>query len=222
MALEYGFAKGKVSGPPVLRAKPLGHEIQYHLHVPLDVAGASWDVAINVGTNDSDDLLQYKLAFDFHHSVIKTLVAAPMGRNDLTGQGALPALDFMRSDILAETGRWRLSDPMDGSMDVEPAASMNRLLRQAAQNRWNVYVFGRFYKEGDGIHDTHMNQGSTGAQFAHRQGDDRNDHNDVWQDGAVLVASSQELWAAYFAAFENQLVPTDELGNPTAHSKPVG
>ncbi|MET2831215.1 DUF2278 family protein [Mesorhizobium shangrilense] len=221
MSPSYGFAKAKINGAPVLKSKPLGHETQYHLHVPLDVAGAAWDVAINVGTNDSDDLLQYKLVFDFHHAVIQTLAAAAAGRNQLTDQNALPALDFMRSDLLSGTGRWRLSDPMDGSMEAEPVASMNRLLRQAAQNGWDVYVFGRFYAEGDGIHDTHMNQGSTGKQFAHRKGDDRNDHNDIWQDGAVLFATSADRWAGYFAAFEHQLVPTDALGNPTADSKPI-
>ena len=77
-------------------------------------------------------------------------------------------------------------------------------------------MFGRFYSEGNGIHDTHMNQGSTGA-FIHRAGDDCNDHNDIWQDGAVLVDLGQTAsWAAYFAAFDQQLVPTDELGNPVA------
>jgi uncharacterized protein YukJ len=74
-------------------------------------------------------------------------------------------------------------------------------------------VFGRFYAEGDGIHDTHMNQGST-KSFIHRPGDDSNDHNDIWQDGAVMVDLGEPEWAAYFAAFNQQLVPTDDLGNP--------
>ncbi|HEX4446662.1 MAG TPA: hypothetical protein VH044_08000 [Polyangiaceae bacterium] len=33
----------------------------------------------------------------------------------------------------------------------------------------------------NGIHDIHMNQGSTGS-FVHRKNDDRNDHDDVWQE----------------------------------------
>ncbi|WP_210214821.1 DUF2278 family protein [Mesorhizobium sp. M1A.F.Ca.ET.072.01.1.1] len=67
-----------------------------------------------------------------------------------------------------------------------------------------------------------MNQASTGKQFAHREGDNRNDHNDIWQDGAVLFVSADDRWTAYFAAFEHQLVPTDLLGNPTPESKPLG
>jgi uncharacterized protein YukJ len=104
---------------------------------------------------------------------------------------------------------------MDGSEFSEPSASLKRLLSKARQQNFDVYVFGRFYSEGDGIHDTHMNQGSTKG-FVHRSGDDSNDHNDVWQDGAVIVDLGEQEWAAYFAAFNQQLVPTDELGNPLA------
>jgi hypothetical protein len=123
--------------------------------------GGNWDVAVNVGTNDADDLLKYKFAFDFRHTVIQTLAAAPAGSHELTGQAAFPALDFMRSDLLANTGSWHDSDVMDGSDFPEPAASLKRLLSKARQQDFDVYVFGRFFSEGDGIHDTHMNQGST-------------------------------------------------------------
>jgi uncharacterized protein YukJ len=131
----------------------------------------------------------------------------------LTGQSELPALDFLRSDLLDNTGNWRDSDVMDGSDIPEPAASLKRLLIKANLTNSYVYVFGRFYVEGNGLHDTHMNQGST-KSFIHRPGDDSNDHNDIWQDGAVIVDLGEPEWAAYFAAFNQQLVPTDDLGNP--------
>jgi uncharacterized protein YukJ len=119
----------------------------------------------------------------------------------------------MRSDFLAETGAWRTSDLMDGGTDREPYASLARLLSKARATNADVYVFGRTYEGGDvGIHDVHMNQGSTGAFFNH--GTDANDHNDVWQDGAVLIDFGDPEWAAYFTAFTQQLVPTDDLGNP--------
>jgi uncharacterized protein YukJ len=213
VTLAYGFAKAKIVSEPVLKPSRHSHEIQYHLHFNLLVERADWDIAVNVGTNDADDLLKYKLAFDFRHPVIQTLAAAPAGSHDLTGQAALPALDFLRSDLLADTGRWRDSDVMDGSDFPEPSASLKRLLSKARQQDFDVYVFGRFYREGDGIHDTHMNQGSTKG-FVHRPGDDSNDHNAVWQDGAVIVDVGEQEWAAYFAAFNQQLVPTDSLGNP--------
>lgn len=222
MTLAYGFVKSKVK--TIVGLKSAGHrsEIQYHIHLTLALPDGDWDVAINVGTNDADDLLKYKLVFDFHHPLTDTLAAAGEGYNDLTGSDALPALDFMRSDVLAETGAWRISDVMDGSDAAEPIPSVLRLVSQAKNRNLDLYVFGRRYVGGDnGIHDTHMNQGSSGGHFLHRQGNDANDHNDVWQDGALMVALGQAGWAAYFAAFEQQAVPTDALGNPISGARPI-
>jgi uncharacterized protein YukJ len=214
MPLRYGYAKARIVHGPTLRSKPLGHETQYHQHLSLDLDRANWDVAINVGTDDADDLLRYRLVFDFHRAIVSELENAPAGSKDLTGQTQLPALDFVRSEILAETGTWRDTDPMDGSEEVEPVRSLGRLLTSARNSGWEVVLFGRFYPEGDGMHDIHMNQGSQGAHFQHRPGDDSNDHNDVWQDGAVLVKRGDKGWAAYFSMFAQQATNTDDLGNP--------
>jgi uncharacterized protein YukJ len=213
MTLAYGMVKAKIVSVPVMKGTRRRHETQYHLHFSLLVDGGNWDVALNVGTNDADDLLRFKLAYDFRHPIIQTLDAAAPGAQDLTGQAALPALDYLRSGIFANTGKWRDSDVMDGTDSPEPVASLKRLLERAKDAQWDVYLFGRFYTEGNGIHDTHMNQGSSGA-FVHRAGDDSNDHNDIWQDGALIVNVGQPEWAAYFAAFTQQTVPTDDLGNP--------
>jgi uncharacterized protein YukJ len=217
MTLAYGYVKAKVISPPTLKATHRPHETQYHLHFGMRVDGDQWDVAVNVGTNDADDQLKYKLLFDFDHAIVGSLKAADAGSHDLTGQSALPALDFMRSDILDSTGAWRDSDVMDGTDAPNPAASIKKLISRAQSQGLDVYVFGRFYTEGDGIHDIHMNQGSTGS-FIHRPGNDSNDHNDVWQDGALLVDPGQGQWIAFFSAFDQQHVPTDDLGNPLPSS----
>ncbi|QGZ66575.1 DUF2278 family protein [Paraburkholderia acidisoli] len=220
MALPYGFVKTKIVSAPQLKSTRRPHEVQYHLHFGVSVNGAQWDIAVNVGTTDADDLLKYKLVYDFRHPIIEQLKAAQAGSTTLTGTQALPALDFQRSDFLANTGAWRDSDVMDGSDTVLPVASLERLLLSAQQSSYDVYVFGRFYSEGNGVHDVHMNQGSKG-EFIHRAGNDKNDHNDIWQDGALLVDVGQPQWALYAAAFDQQYLPTDDLGNPTANSKPI-
>jgi len=92
-------------------------------------------------TNDADDLLKYKLAFDFRHPVIQTLSAAQAGSHELTGQAAVPALDFIRSDLLADTGKWRDSDVMDGSDFPEPSASLKRLLSKATPAEFRCLCF---------------------------------------------------------------------------------
>ena len=226
MHLTYGMLKCKVASDPKLKATRRKRETQYHLHTTLEIAlddgsTAQWDSAINVGTNDADDLLSYKLVFDFQHSVTTQLQGANSGFSDLTGTNALPALDFLRSDILAETGPWRQSDPMDGSLEVEPVASLLRVLRKAHSQGSDVWVFGRKYIDGDGIHDVHMNQGSTG-QFVNDGSDNHNDHNDTWQDGGVIVDIGQQEFAAYFTAFTQQEAPTDDLGNPDRKAHPIG
>src|ERR1700675_4708186 len=127
MTLAYGYVKTKVTSEPVMKPSHHGHETQYHLHCNLQVDGATWDVAVNVGTNDADDLLKYKLAFDFRHPLIQTLAAVAAGSLDLTGQAALPALDFLRSDLLANTGKWRDSDVMDRIDSADRTGSLKRL-----------------------------------------------------------------------------------------------
>lgn len=218
MALTYGFVKCKIGSAHRLQSSRHKNEIQYHLHATVAVPAAGdsteqWDTAINVGTNDSDDLLQYKLVFDFHHPLIGTLKASAPGFIALTRTNQLPALDFLRSNLLGETGPWRTSDIIDGSDAVEPVASLQRLLRRAHAGNFDTYIFGRTYTDGNGIHDVHMNQGSQ-SSFLNNGIDDHNDHNDIWQDGGVIVDVGQSEMAGYFTVFTQQLVPTDDLGNP--------
>lgn len=221
MSLAYGFVKAKIKTVVGLKASGHGNETQYHIHVTLAVSSGDWDVAINVGTNDASDLLQYKFVNDYHNAVTQDLLTAPEGYNDLTGANALPALDFMRSDVLDQTGTWRPSDLMDGTDKPEPIPSVLQLVNTAQAKGLDLYVFGREYTEGSGIHDTHMNQGSTGAHFLHTAGNDSTDHNDIWQDGALLVDLGGAQWSAYFAAFQQQRVPTDNLGNPLPDAGPI-
>lgn len=221
MTLTYGYLKSKISSPTSLRATRRKSEIQYHLHAQFAAGAESWEAAINVGTNDADDLLKYRLVYDFHHGVIERIKVAALGFHDLTGTSSLPALDFLRSDILVETGDWRESDVLDGTDLPEPVASLERLLRRANAANADVYIFGRTFTDGAlGIHDVHQNQGSQ-RQFLNNGVDDHNDHNDVWQDGAVLVDLGDDGWAGYFTAFTQQFVPTDNLGNPVENSHPV-
>ena len=79
MTLPYGYAKGKIVTTPQLKPTQRPHEVQYHLHFGLSVAGAQWDIAVNVGTTDADDLLKYKLPFDFSHPVLAMLQSAAPG-----------------------------------------------------------------------------------------------------------------------------------------------
>jgi uncharacterized protein YukJ len=217
MTLQYGFAKARMTSAPRLQSKTVQHdhfeETQYHLHFSVDVGDEIWDIAANVRTDNAGDLVRYIIVNDLRHPIVETLRQSQAGKTDLTDTDALPALDFVRSDILKGTGDWRDSDALDGSAGTQPVAALKPLLDKAFRNQSDVYVFGRFYPEGNGIHDVHMNQGSRG-RYIHQPGIGRSDHNDIWQDGALMIEFGEGNWIAYFAAFTNQTIPTDELGNP--------
>ena len=102
---------------------------------------------------------------------------------------------------------------MDGSLNSSPVDKLKALLDKAHSLDLDVYIFGREYNTSDGIHDVHMNQGSTGS-FINTGSGDRGDHDRTWEDGAVFVDLGAGKWAAYFTAFTQQMVPTDQLGNP--------
>ncbi|HVM81022.1 MAG TPA: DUF2278 family protein, partial [Stellaceae bacterium] len=121
MTLAYGYVKAKLLSDPTMKGTRRPHETQYHLHFSLLVDDEKWDVAANVGTSDDDDLLKFKLIYDFQHPIKESLSASAPGALDLTGREGLPALDFVRSDILSNTGKWRDSDVMDGTDFPEPA-----------------------------------------------------------------------------------------------------
>jgi len=219
----YGFLKSTVLAVAPLRGKPVNaHETQYHVHATLASGNGDWDAAINVGTSSSADVLLYKILEDFVHPLTALIAAAPAGFSDLTGSAQLPALDFQRSDLLAQTGDWTLGDVMDGATDVAPVAALVAQLQQAKAHKLDICVFGRSYTDGtNGIHDVHMNQGSR-KPFLNDGTDNQNDHNDVWQDGAVLIRQSDGTWWAYFTAFAQQQTPSDALGNPAPGSHPMG
>src|SRR5215475_13074818 len=89
MALKYGFLKCKIVSDTRLKSTKRRNEIQYHLHADCSVASQNgdeiWDAAINVGTDDADDLLRYRLAFNYSHAILSDLRNAPAGLTDLTG-----------------------------------------------------------------------------------------------------------------------------------------
>lgn len=97
------------------------------------------------------------------------------------------------------------------------------ILRAIATENAVLYAFGekwgpedvadRYFGflPGNGIHDIHMNQGSTG-QFEKDNG--------VWQDGGLLLHfPSENQWVAVFLAFQSQAFHTDDV---TGNRLPAG
>ncbi|WP_434385294.1 DUF2278 family protein [Melittangium boletus] len=220
--LEYGVLKGQVAG--ATRSQSARHhtkDVHYHLHAPISAGGQdTWDMAINVGTNSPDDVLRYRFVEPFQHDCLSRLEALPVGFTRLDQQEQSPALDFCRGDIIPG-GLSTLGENTaivdDNPTSSQPYMQLARFLEEATTANALVYVFGHPYSSGLGIHDIHMNQGSTGS-YTKRDGAE---HNDVWEDGAILIQFA-DRWVALFTAFAGQQIPTDDqTGNPLPNSQVI-
>lgn len=213
--VTYGVVKGPVASPPWLKPRPGPGETQYHAHFSLGVDGAPCDVAVNVGTDDRNDLLKFKIIQNFTHPLLDLVRAQEGDSRALSGSAALPALDYVRSDLLKGTGAWQLSEIMDGSETREPYATLKGLIAEAQKSGDRLFAFGRFYPDGPkGVHDIHMNQGSRGRHYRNAPDNPNGDVNQVWQDGALIIDRKAGGAVLFIAAFQKQLVPTDASGYP--------
>ena len=74
----------------------------FHLAAQIDVRKSledpAFDAAVNVGTNDSDDLLKYKLAFDFRQKFNRDVVIDDLRR--ITVDPGVPVICYgLRTDF---------------------------------------------------------------------------------------------------------------------------
>jgi len=101
--------------------------------------------------------------------------------------------------------------------DDDLLGKLNQLVHEfEGDSNRKVYAFGEAFSSNDGLHQIHMNQGNSG-RFAKENG--------AYQDGAMFIRYLDEnqkvKWAAFFAMFQSQKLPTDAHGNVTKASIPV-
>ena len=211
MALPYDV-KAKITSEPKLKPSRHKNEIQYHLHFNVLVDGTKWDVAVNVGTNDADDLLKYKFAFDFRHSVIQTLAAAEAGsRTDRPDRTPCAGFHAQRS---ARQYRQVARQRCDGRFRVPGARGVTEALAlegAAAKFRRLCVrtVFQRRRRYPRHPHESRIDQGL---------------HSSSATTTTITTTSGRTAPLSSTSASRNgrltsprsisELVPTDELGNP--------
>ena len=171
------------------------------------------------------DLL-YLAVEDFAHPIIPALNDLEDGFTAVPSSAGGAALDYIRGNLFDRTTlrplpadipgpHNDLSEKIDhfvGRAMNDPAARL-----YAFGQRWGPEastadkIFG--FLPGNGIHDIHMNQGSSG-RFA--------DDNGVWQDGGLLLHyPNQNQWVAFFLAFQSQAWHTDDTtGHPLPEIEP--
>jgi uncharacterized protein YukJ len=193
----------------------------YQAHL-VDERGEHWRVAVNVESQLAPSELLYLVEDDFRHPVTALLGELASGWHALPPSAGGPHLDYIRGNLF-DRSRMRLLPPALAGPDNDLADLLDHWMQRALGDpAATVYAFGqRFGPErgvrdevfgftpANGVHDVHMNQGSSG-RF-------RRD-NGVRQDGALIVRlPADDRWIAIFLAFQSQSFHTDDAtGHPLA------
>lgn len=191
-----------------------------HYQVRVVDGVQSYRIAINVKSSVQPSDLQYILIPDFRHPITDALAELPVGvkhlgktKRERMDSGV--ALDYIRGNLFDRTLMKTikpiapgpdndLNDVIDGYISFAMGDESNRIY--AFGETWDEpqkpdQYFG--FKPGAGIHDIHMNQGSTAAQFAESDG--------VYQDGGLIVYLADEnRYVAYFTKFQSEAWHTDD------------
>lgn len=211
---DYSVLKGRPS------ALELDDDDSPHVEVRVEAASISYRIAVNVRSQLFPHDLLFREVRDFRHPMLASLADLPEGVTSLAGSQSALALDYVRGGIV-ERGEMSVAPFQREGPDNDLREFIEPLIREGiAGDDMEIYAFGEpwgpepgrpdkyfGFEPGNGIHDIHMNQGSRG-RFARDNG--------VNQDGALLVrVPSEELWVAFFLAFQSQDWNTDErTGHP--------
>ena len=169
--------------------------------------------SINVKSLSALSELVYWHIPDLRHPITDALRHVTRGFTPLAPEPGGAALDYIRSNILDfDLGRI-LPHDVPGHTPNDIIDFVLPELQAAIARRATVYLLGEPYSDMQGLHDIHMNQGSTG-RFAQ--------YNGTWQDGAVILHyEAEDRFEGLFTAFASQAMHTDEVhghalpGSPT-------
>jgi uncharacterized protein YukJ len=211
---NYSILKGRAS------ALALDDDASPHIEVRIEAAGTSHRIAVNARSSVHPHDLLYRKQDPFAHPLLDRLPDLPIGLTAVKGARPDLALDYVRGNFVQrdamEIAPFQHQGPHNDLRDyIEPAVH-----RGIADPTITFYAFGEpwgpeprdpdqyfGFLPGRGIHDIHMNQGSTG-QHAGTNGPN--------QDGALLIHfGTENRWAAIFLAFQSQSWTTDPVtGHP--------
>lgn len=193
-----------------------------HFQVLAKDGKNQYRLAINVKSVQAPVDLLYFVNDNFEHPITTQLVNLKFGFTEIQESerkaGGI-ALDYIRSNLFNVTQMKSL--PADAPGQEDDLHDIIDLFIKRSLNNPNadLYVFGEpwgpenkadkifSFEPGRGIHNIHMNQGSSG-QFGRENG--------VFQDGGLFVHfRDRNEWVAAFFAFQSQSFHTnDDNGDP--------
>lgn len=213
----------------VLKGKPKAvvadRESDPHMGILVDAGGVSHRVEINIRSGQPPYALLYKVVPNWDNQRISALAALPQGRIRVAEKPAL-SLDYVRGQLVTQqemdVAPFGLKHPRNGLR----AALMPLLEKAIETGAVDLYAIGQAWENeaepdavfgftpGNGIHNLHLNQGSSGSRQAEANG--------VHQDGALILHDTQtDQWTAIFFAFQGQSWDTDSTGFPLQPGGPA-
>lgn len=207
-----GTATEKLDSNEAKQKNPAGSP---HFQILIDAGGTQYRIAVNVKSDTTPPDLQFYLDDHYKHPILDQVKAQKVGFTLLPGGPNTAALDYIRGNlfdlkdmtILPATANGDNNDLNDiFNVWVEKAIATRGSLVYAFGSKWNdgANTPDDYFdiSSGLGIHDIHMNQGSTGSHA----GD-----NGVYTDGGLFIHfPDEDRWIAMFTKFQSQVVHTDD------------
>ncbi len=205
---KYGVLKGKA----IETKKGTGNSP--HFQILVSDGKLLFRIAVNVESQEPPSDVLYYVDEAFQHPIMDLLELMPKGHHLLESKPGSLALDLIRGNLFDTSLMKPLPYDVPGADNdlnelvqkyVDKAISMESSEIYAFGERWGPEdardnFFG--FTPGNGIHDIHMNQGSSDA-FKKYDG--------VWQDGGLIIHLPDEnKWIAIFLAFQSQCFHTDD------------
>ncbi|RAM52266.1 MAG: DUF2278 domain-containing protein [Hapalosiphonaceae cyanobacterium JJU2] len=194
-----------------------------HYQVHVNDGKFDYRIAINVRSVQKPYDLLYLIDNNFEHYITQKLKTLNFGFNKIEvsqRQAGGIALDYIRGNLFKVNEMKALPYSVPGENN-DLNEFIDLYIQRAIATKAEIYAFGEpwgpeekadkifHFKPGRGIHDIHMNQGSSG-KFQKDNG--------VYQDGGLLIhykSEIQDYWVGAFFAFQSQSFHTDDnTGNP--------
>lgn len=212
----YGLVIGQKSN--YFRDPPDNFGRYYHGNLVVQTPIGAYHCAIDVDPKSMPDGVQWRVVqvrpVDF-----ASMKALAEGWHSLTPNAQSGALDDIRSPTLHPpfliwTVRYdsclsrlvnflRWNPPWKSGTGIQALTDLESVLSQGVR----FYVFGEPFSTGLGVHNIHQNQGDP-------IGGGHDAENAIWQDGAIIVETSQGGFIGFLNKFKTQSFKTNNLGRP--------
>jgi uncharacterized protein YukJ len=206
---KYGVLKGKA----IETKKGTGKSP--HFQILVSDEELLYRIAVNVESQEPPSDVLYYVDEDFHHPIIDLLEPMPKGHHLLDKKPGGSAVDFIRGNLFDTSLMKPLPYDIPGADNDLNELVQKYVAKAISMESSSIYAFGERwgpekardgyfgFAPGNGIHDIHMNQGSSAAFMK---------YDGVWQDGCLIIHLPDEnKWIGIFLAFQSQCFHTDDV-----------